>query len=84
MKGVHQGALLRSTLLCPRKQVYFLSCWNLCKYRAKFEGNPYVDRFETPLFYHRDQTRFFMHKHSPSPEGSVEKRGWRPRFSTPS
>ena len=33
--------------------------------------------------HHRDQTWFFIHKHSPGPVGGVENRGRRPRFSTP-
>ena len=33
-------------------------------------------------FYYRAQTWFFMHLHSPGPEGGVENRGRRPRFST--
>ena len=32
---------------------------------------------------YRDQTWFFMHKYTPGPEGGVENRGRRPRFSTP-
>ena len=33
-------------------------------------------------FYYRDQTWFSMHKRVPGPEGDVEKRGQRPKFST--
>ena len=38
---------------------------------------------KSSLIQYRDQTLFYMHQRLPGPEGGVENRGQRPRFSTP-
>ena len=63
MTGVHQGALLRPILLWSRKQVYFHSCWDLCKGSVKSEANPWVGRFETPtLSNDKEYKNILMHR----------------------